>query len=105
MNSHHIHTCTMPIPLDCLHQYMSPLPEVYIGYQLWYNKKVVVIRLQLDPGVGKNIKDWDRLEKDVQLAAENNSKSKIVPGQERSRRVDTDPQKVLEREQHASIKL
>lgn len=96
--SHHanIYTCTMPIPVDYLNKPVSPLPTVYIGYQLWYNKKVTIIRQQFEPGVGKNIKDWDSLEKDIQLAAEHHSKGQTVPGQEKGRRVEMEPLEQVE---------
>lgn len=55
--------------------------EINVHYSLHWNKKVDVLTLGIKPGMAKMINDWERLEQEIQDAAENNSKQYRVPGE------------------------
>jgi hypothetical protein len=65
--------------------------EINVRYALHWNKKVEVEAFYLKPGMAKLIDDWEKLEQEIQDAAENNNKQYLAPGQLRGRRPQPQP--------------
>jgi len=78
--------------------------EVNVRYALHWNKKVDVEAYYIKPGMAKHIVNWDKLEEQMQLAAENNSKQYRVLGDKWGRAASNDPHELLYAEQHQQIK-
>jgi hypothetical protein len=68
------------VPSDNLMDWKGQLPVVHVQYSLHWNKKVTLDGYSMKPGIAVQIKDWNRLESDLQLAAENNSEGHRLPG-------------------------
>jgi hypothetical protein len=68
------------VPSDNLMDWKGQLPVIHVQYSLHWNKKVTLDGYSMKPGIAVQIKDWNRLESDLQLAAENNSEGHRLPG-------------------------
>jgi hypothetical protein len=75
------------VPSDNLMDWKGQLPVVHVQYSLHWNKKVTLDGYSMKPGIAVQIKDWNRLESDLQLAAENNSEGHRLPGDHRGGRM------------------
>lgn len=53
---------------------------INVHYSLHYNKRVVVERYSLLPGMAQHIIGWEKLESEILLAAENNAEQYRRPG-------------------------
>jgi hypothetical protein len=80
-----IHSFTLPISSDYLTTPAAPLPVVHVAYKLWYNGTITDIHTNYPLDVPAIIKDWEGFIEHVKKACEVNSKTKRLPGTERSR--------------------
>lgn len=72
-----------PVPSDNLTDWKGRLPVIHVQYSLHWNKKVTLDGYTMKPGIAGQITDWVKLEEQMQLATENNSKNYRRPGQYR----------------------
>jgi hypothetical protein len=77
---------------------------INVHYAFHWNKKVDVQAFYVKPGMGKLIVNWEKLEEEIRLAAENNSKMYKVPGEGGGFKYETDPLRILELEERQIIK-
>lgn len=69
-----------PVPSDNLNDWKGQLPVIHVQYSLHWNKRVTLDGYTMKPGIAGQIKDWVKLEEELQHAAENNSKQYRKPG-------------------------
>lgn len=96
--TYHVHSIDLEIKQEYLSEIMTPLPDVHVGYKIYYNGKVVAVQTSFPIDIPEKIINWTALKDEIRKACEKDSKRWIRPGWRGSGRVTDDPLEVLEME-------
>lgn len=101
-----IHSFNHEIKQEYLSEPITPLPDVYVAYKIYYNGKVVAVQVSFKIGIPEKIVNWEALNNEIKEAAEKDSKRWMRPGWGGGRSVEkyNDPVEAHYLEQRNSYK-